>query len=78
MTITITASSPKSSLKRSVAWNESVEESTSVSVAALGSSRRASAAPPRANIATTARVSSGRRAAARAIPPKRSPITPSG
>jgi hypothetical protein len=71
-TRTSTASSPKSCLKRSVAWKLSEPRSTSVSVAALGSSLRASAAPPRASTPVTASTSSGRRVTAPTIRAKAS------
>ena len=64
---TTTASSPKSRLKRSVARKLSEPRLTSVSVAALGSSRRASAAPPRASTPVIASTSSGRRVTAATI-----------
>ena len=73
-TSTTTASSPKSCLKRSVALKLSEPRSTSVSVAALGSSRNASAAPPSASSAVTASVSSGRRVTAPTKRPNRSPF----
>ena len=63
-TSTRTASSPKSRLKRSVVPEVLEPRSTSVSVAALGSSRSASAAPPSASTAVTPSTSSGRRVTA--------------
>ena len=74
MTRTTTASSPKVSLKRSVSSNVADERLTSVSGSALGSSRSASPAPTSASRPTTPRTASGRLAASRTIPPKRSPI----
>ena len=73
-TSTSTASSPKSRLKRSVASKLSEPESTSVSVATLGSSRSASAAPPSASTAVSASTVSGRRVTARTTRPEQIPL----
>ena len=76
-TSTSTASSPKSCLKRSVSSKLCEPRSTSVSVAALGWRRSASAAPPSASSAVTASTGSGWRATPATSRAKRSPfLTP--
>ena len=74
-TSTTTASSPKSRLNSSVAFDTSDEGETRVSVPALGSRRRASAAPASPSTATTTIGTSGRRVTARTIAANRSPFT---
>src|SRR5215211_1135825 len=74
LTSTSTASSPKSRFRRSVALKLSDPRSTRVSVAALGSSRSASAAPPSARNPVTVRTSSGRRVSAPTTRPNASPF----
>ena len=74
-TSTTTASSPKLRLKRSVAWKVFESRSTSVSVAALGSRRSASAAPASASRAVAASTSSGRRVTAATMRANAFPLT---